>query len=70
MWYQLRGIPGVGESGTPTFSLAGGHDFDEAWVADVRDGVGANETRDENAGWYVTKVRGRKSGLVDDQLVF
>lgn len=41
--------------GDPSFSLAGGHDFDEAWVSDVRHGVGGGAgARSGNAG--VTKV--------------
>lgn len=45
VWYQLRGGGVVGEAsesspGQKSFSLAGGHDFDEAWVSDVRNGVG------------------------------
>ena len=68
-WYQLRGWSaaqqengGDASSASPTgvdmiFSLAGGHDFDEAWVSDVRDGVGAGKGEgggDEDGG--VTKV--------------
>lgn len=42
VWYQLRsgGDNGASPGGRkPSFSLAGGHDFDEAWVSDVRNGV-------------------------------
>eukprot|EP00904_Undaria_pinnatifida_P009081 jgi/Undpi1/5302/HiC_scaffold_2.g00583.m1 len=68
-WYQLRGWSaaqqengGDASSASPTgvdmiFSLAGGHDFDEAWVSDVRDGVGAGKGEgggDEDGG--VTKI--------------
>ncbi|CAN0417949.1 unnamed protein product, partial [Scytosiphon promiscuus] len=38
VWYQLRSGGDSGMSGSPSFHLAGGHDFDEAWVADVRHG--------------------------------
>lgn len=39
MWYQLRG-GGTSSPEHKSFSLAGGHDFDGAWVSDVRNGVG------------------------------
>lgn len=39
----MPGEEGGGGEGHPVakvyFSLTGGHDFDEAWVSDVRDGV-------------------------------
>ncbi|CAM9893673.1 unnamed protein product, partial [Laminaria digitata] len=52
-WYQLRGwaaedsgnlsggddLNAAPPSEEMVFSLTGGHDFDEAWVSDVRDGV-------------------------------
>ena len=81
-WYQLRGWPAQ-DSGNPpggdasneappsediVFSLTGGHDFDEAWVRDVRDGVqgkrgkgrrGAEE--DGCGGRGVTKVCAKQS---------
>eukprot|EP00752_Nemacystus_decipiens_P006333 g5709.t1 len=39
VWYQLRGTGGSRPERS-SFSLTGGHDFDEAWVSDVRNGVG------------------------------
>ncbi|CAN0585248.1 unnamed protein product, partial [Ectocarpus sp. 12 AP-2014] len=57
VWYQLRGgrerDPSQGGGNdSPSFHLAGGHDFDEAWVSDVRNGVGQGDGRDGE----VTKV--------------
>lgn len=39
VWYQLRGT-GDSRPERSSFSLTGGHDFDEAWVSDVRNGAG------------------------------
>ena len=58
VWYQLRG----GGSPSPerkSFSLTGGHDFDEAWVSDVRNGVGEGWKRTsgtDSGADNVTKV--------------
>lgn len=52
VWYQLRN---GGDGDGPSFLLAGGHDFDEAWVSDVRNGIGGGVgTRSGDPG--VTKV--------------
>lgn len=57
-WYQLKGEPvGPGPEGGTTrvlFRLAGGHDFDGAWVADVRDGVNGEGAA---VGGSITKAR-------------
>ncbi len=60
VWYQLRGGGNTNSnSNRKSFSLTGGHDFDEAWVSDVRNGAGAGAaaggTGGEHAG--VTKVQ-------------
>ncbi|CAN0403194.1 unnamed protein product [Pylaiella littoralis] len=52
VWYQLRN---GGDGDGPSFLLAGGHDFDEAWVSDVRNGIGGGVgTRSGDPG--VTKI--------------
>ncbi|CAB1097870.1 unnamed protein product [Ectocarpus sp. CCAP 1310/34] len=61
VWYQLRGgrerDPSQGGGNdSPSFHLAGGHDFDEAWVSDVRNGVGERDGRDGEVTKIVPRV--------------
>eukprot|EP00903_Cladosiphon_okamuranus_P014929 g13822.t1 len=55
VWYQLRGAGGSRSERT-SFSLTGGHDFDEAWVSDVRNGVGVGGGWTATSDMDVTKI--------------
>lgn len=59
VWYQLRSVDNIDMSpgaGGPSFYLAGGHDFDGAWVSDVRNGVNGHGRPGDGKDAGVTKV--------------